>query len=83
MTCAACAARVEKKLNAIDSVSATVNFATERATVTAPASVAGLRRLGLRTVLLTGDSQATAQAVAAEADTDEVIAGHCLAIRLT
>ena len=39
MTCAACAARVEKKLNAIDSVSATVNFATERATVTAPASV--------------------------------------------
>jgi Cu+-exporting ATPase len=39
MTCAACAARVEKKLNAIGSVSATVNFATERATVTAPPSV--------------------------------------------
>ncbi|HEV3288832.1 MAG TPA: cation transporter, partial [Streptosporangiaceae bacterium] len=39
MTCAACAARVEKKLNAIDSVSATVNFATERASVIAPASV--------------------------------------------
>ena len=39
MTCAACAARVEKKLNAIDSVSATVNLATERAHVTAPASV--------------------------------------------
>ena len=39
MTCAACAARVEKKLNAIDNVSATVNFATEKATVTAPASV--------------------------------------------
>ena len=39
MTCAACAARVEKKLNAIASVSATVNLATERATVTAPASV--------------------------------------------
>jgi cation transport ATPase len=39
MICAACAARVEKKLNAIDSVRATVNFATERATVTAPASV--------------------------------------------
>ena len=34
-----------------------------------------MRRLGLRTVLLTGDSQATAQAVAAEAGTDEVIAG--------
>ncbi len=39
MTCAACAARVEKKLNALDSVRATVNFATGRATVTAPASV--------------------------------------------
>jgi cation-transporting P-type ATPase A/B/Cu+-exporting ATPase len=40
----------------------------------APA-VARLRGLGLRTVLLTGDSQATAQAVAAQAGTDEVIAG--------
>jgi P-type Cu+ transporter len=39
MTCAACAARVEKKLNAIDDVSATVNFATGRATVTAPGPV--------------------------------------------
>jgi cation-transporting P-type ATPase A/B/Cu+-exporting ATPase len=43
MTCAACAARVENKLNAIDSVQATVNFATERATVTAPESVPVLR----------------------------------------
>src|ERR1035438_8449093 len=39
MTCAACAARVEKKLNAMDNVSATVNFATEKASVTAPESV--------------------------------------------
>ena len=39
MTCAACAARVEKKLNALDDVSATVNFATGRAIVTAPGSV--------------------------------------------
>ena len=44
MTCAACAARVEKKLNAIGGVCATVNLATERATVTAPASVP-VRRL--------------------------------------
>ncbi len=42
---------------------------------TAAAAVTQLRRLGLRTVLLTGDSQATAQAVAARAGTDEVIAG--------
>ncbi|CAL9424183.1 Copper-exporting P-type ATPase [Streptomyces sp. enrichment culture] len=33
MTCASCAARVEKKLNRMDGVSATVNFATEKARV--------------------------------------------------
>ncbi|MGC4853584.1 heavy metal translocating P-type ATPase [Micromonospora sp. DT4] len=33
MTCTACAARVEKKLNRMDGVSATVNYATEKATV--------------------------------------------------
>ncbi len=33
MTCAACAARIEKKLNRLDGVSATVNYATERAAV--------------------------------------------------
>jgi Cu+-exporting ATPase len=34
MTCASCAARVEKKLNRMDGVSATVNYATEKARVT-------------------------------------------------
>jgi Cu+-exporting ATPase len=33
MTCASCAARIEKKLNKIDGVTATVNFATETAHV--------------------------------------------------
>src|SRR3954447_25842047 len=33
MTCASCAARVERTLNGLDGVSATVNYATERATV--------------------------------------------------
>ncbi|MEU8588048.1 heavy metal translocating P-type ATPase [Streptomyces sp. NPDC048664] len=33
MTCASCAARVEKKLNRMDGVSATVNFATQKAKV--------------------------------------------------
>ena len=33
MTCAACAARIEKKLNKIVGVSATVNYATSKATV--------------------------------------------------
>ena len=33
MTCSSCAGRVEKSLNRLDGVEATVNFATERATV--------------------------------------------------
>src|SRR5882757_7299329 len=33
MTCASCAARVERKLNRLDGVAATVNYATEKATV--------------------------------------------------
>jgi len=36
MTCASCAARIEKKLNKVDGVQATVNYATERATVLYP-----------------------------------------------
>ncbi|MCL7429329.1 cation-translocating P-type ATPase [Streptomyces sp. YS415] len=39
MTCAACAARVEKKLNRMDGVTASVNFATEKARVRYPAGV--------------------------------------------
>ncbi|MGW4437302.1 heavy metal translocating P-type ATPase [Streptomyces sp. NPDC004596] len=39
MTCASCAARVEKKLNRMDGVSATVNFATEKAKVSYPEGV--------------------------------------------
>ncbi|MFA5606636.1 MAG: cation transporter, partial [Leucobacter sp.] len=34
MTCASCANRVEKKLNKLDGVEATVNYATEKARVT-------------------------------------------------
>src|SRR5437868_9430208 len=33
MTCAACATRIEKKLNALDGVTAAVNFATRTAAV--------------------------------------------------
>jgi P-type Cu+ transporter len=40
MTCAACAARVERKLNKLDGVHASVNYATEKASVEAPAGVA-------------------------------------------
>ncbi|MCA0155575.1 heavy metal translocating P-type ATPase [Tsukamurella sp. M9C] len=37
MTCASCANRIERKLNKLDGVTATVNFATEKAHVLAPA----------------------------------------------
>ncbi|MFC6356056.1 heavy metal translocating P-type ATPase [Luethyella okanaganae] len=36
MTCASCAMRIEKKLNKLDGVLATVNYATEKARVTVP-----------------------------------------------
>ncbi|MGR2752632.1 heavy metal translocating P-type ATPase [Agromyces arachidis] len=39
MTCASCAMRIEKKLNKLDGVSATVNYATEKARVAAPEGV--------------------------------------------
>ncbi|MBT2377357.1 cation transporter, partial [Streptomyces sp. ISL-111] len=52
MTCASCAARVEKKLNRMDGVTATVNYATEKARVTftegleLPDLVAAVERTG-------------------------------------
>jgi len=36
MTCASCAMRIEKKLNRLDGVTATVNYATEQARITYP-----------------------------------------------
>ncbi|GGO69226.1 carbonate dehydratase [Nonomuraea cavernae] len=39
MTCASCASRIERKLNKLDGVTATVNYATEKAKVTFPGSV--------------------------------------------
>jgi Cu+-exporting ATPase len=39
MTCASCAMRIEKKLNRLDGVSATVNYATEKARVAIPAGM--------------------------------------------
>ncbi len=39
MSCASCAARIEKKLNKLDGVEATVNFATEQATIHCDAEV--------------------------------------------
>src|SRR5262245_20972895 len=57
MTCASCAARLEKALNKLDGVTATVNFALERASVTVPAGydpqslVAEVEKAGYTAVL--------------------------------
>jgi P-type Cu+ transporter len=42
MTCASCANRIERKLNKLDGVSATVNYATEKAKVSYDAAVASV-----------------------------------------
>ncbi|HET6876984.1 MAG TPA: heavy metal translocating P-type ATPase [Jatrophihabitans sp.] len=52
MTCASCAARVEKKLNKLGGVTASVNFATEKARVEYPESVELTQLIG--TVEATG-----------------------------
>ncbi|MFK4807457.1 heavy metal translocating P-type ATPase [Microbacterium sp. ZW CA_36] len=39
MTCASCAARIEKRLNRLDGVEASVNYATEKAFVSVPAGL--------------------------------------------
>ncbi|MDO0911212.1 heavy metal translocating P-type ATPase [Streptomyces sp. DT2A-34] len=39
MTCASCAARIEKKLNRMDGVTATVNYATEKAKISYPEDI--------------------------------------------
>jgi P-type Cu+ transporter len=39
MTCASCASRIEKKLNRLAGVTATVNYATEKARATVPSSL--------------------------------------------
>ncbi|MEV8328697.1 heavy metal translocating P-type ATPase [Kitasatospora sp. NPDC056731] len=64
MTCASCAARIEKKLNRMDGVSASVNYATEKAKVAFPAGVdvADL----IATVEATGYSAALPKPPAAE-----------------
>ena len=47
MTCAACAARVQAKLNKVTGVTASVNLSTERAYVSAPATVSAPDLIGV------------------------------------
>ncbi len=79
MTCASCAARVEKKLNRMDGVLATVNYATEKAKI-AYADGVGVGDL-IATVVKTGYTAeeppppAVREAPEAERDTDPELAG--------
>ncbi len=85
MTCASCAARIEKKLNRMDGVTATVNFATEKAKVSYPADieVADL----IATVEKTGYTAeeppppASATADESEGETAEAADGELLSLR--
>ncbi len=68
MTCASCASRIEKKLNRLDGVEASVNFATEKATVrfdpslvTADALVASVEAAGYHASLPESDAAAPAE----------------------
>jgi len=45
MTCASCASRIERRLNKLDGVSATVNYATEKASVAYDAGAVGPEQL--------------------------------------
>jgi Cu+-exporting ATPase len=69
MTCAACAARIERRLNRTDGVSATVNYATERARVRfdpqmidIAAVIAAVERTGYGARLSDSDNDAAADA---------------------
>ncbi|MGH8980748.1 MAG: heavy metal translocating P-type ATPase [Acidimicrobiales bacterium] len=47
MTCGACAARIERRLNGLDGVQARVNYATDRASVVAPSSTTPAELIGV------------------------------------
>jgi Cu+-exporting ATPase len=68
MTCASCAARIEKRLNKIEGVTATVNYATEKAKVHVPEGV-GLEDL-IASVEKAGYSAALPKPPKAEAASD-------------
>lgn len=80
MTCASCAARIEKKLNRMDGVTATVNYATEKAKVTfsgdvtPEALVATVEATGYTAELPRPPAPPVAEGEAAVAEPDEASA---------
>src|SRR5213592_4366058 len=83
MTCAACAARIERKLNKLDGVQASVNFATERAAVAYDPASVDVERL-IRTVEQTGYVASLPQTGnAAQPETDDLFRRLWGAVLLT
>ena len=83
MTCAACAARIEKKLNRLDGVAATVNYATSKATVHVDESMTDrisldtltdtIDDMGYGAVLVTvGDGQRSTSEIATDAHVSDI-----------
>jgi len=73
MTCASCAARVEKKLNRLPGVEASVNFATEKARVSLPEGVSV--QDAIATVEATGYTAALPEPPAVHTDTPPAAGG--------
>ena len=73
MTCAACTARIERKLSRLDQVSAAVNLATERATIAAPAGmpvadlIGAVEAAGYSAAVVGGDGEGPDEAAAGAA----------------
>ncbi len=60
---------------AVDGVSAALIAVADRVKATTPAAIDALHEQGLRIVMITGDNQRTAEAIAARLGIDEVFAG--------
>lgn len=74
MTCASCAARVEKKLNKLDGVSAVVNYATEQASVDYVGAVSPDQLVA--TVEQAGYTAALAMPSAPDRDSEAALSGE-------
>ncbi len=75
MTCAACAARVQARLNKLDGVTAAVNFASERARVIAPPAVTA------RQLISTVESAGYSAELAAPGAADDAVAVNDATVR--
>jgi Cu+-exporting ATPase len=71
MTCASCASRIERRLNKLDGVTASVNYATEKATVEYDADAVAPEQLVVAVEAVGYSATLPAAETAAEAEHDE------------